>query len=190
MKNLIYQVYVGNKSKLYDHCIASVKAYADRIGADHIVLKTPKLWIRPDPFTTNRSKECQARPLPLPIYEKENAFEYLEQYDNVAIIDGDVYVRDSAPCIFKAFDGDMVFGAVNERDMKVTPEYAQKIANYSRMQYETFGEKLMGKRNKLGWEFMNMGVMVFNKKLRPYLPSLNRLSMGKGLGNGLLIRRC
>lgn len=169
MKNLIYQVYVGKKSKLYDHCIASVKAYADRIGADHVVLKQPKLWIRPDPFTSNRSKECQARALPLPIYEKENAFEYLDSYDNIAIIDGDVYVREDAPSIFEAFNDAKTFGAVNERDMPVTPEYGAKIANYSRMQYESFGEKLMGPRNKLGWEFMNMGVMVFNKKLKPYL---------------------
>ena len=31
MKTLIYQVYTGERSALYDHCTQSVKEYADRI---------------------------------------------------------------------------------------------------------------------------------------------------------------
>ena len=31
-KKLIYQVYTGKRSRLYDFCTASVKAYADRIN--------------------------------------------------------------------------------------------------------------------------------------------------------------
>ena len=31
-KRLIYQVYTGKRSKLYDHCTASVKAYAEDIN--------------------------------------------------------------------------------------------------------------------------------------------------------------
>ena len=173
MKNLIYQVAVGSRSKLYDHCIASVKAYADRIGADHIVLRTPKLWIRPDPFMSNRSKECQAKALPLPIFEKENAFDHLDEYDTIAVIDSDVYIRSSAPSIFDAFDSSKTFGAVVEREMPVTPEYGHKIRNYSKMQYNQFGEKLMGRNSPLGWEFMNMGVMIFNKSILPYLRGQN-----------------
>ena len=37
MKQLIYQVYVGKKSKLYDHCIASVKDYCSNHKIDHII---------------------------------------------------------------------------------------------------------------------------------------------------------
>ena len=41
MKRLIYQVYTGNRSKLYDHCTASVKAYAERINKEeNIITKT------------------------------------------------------------------------------------------------------------------------------------------------------
>ena len=32
-KRLIYQVYTGKRSKLYDHCTASVKAYAEDINS-------------------------------------------------------------------------------------------------------------------------------------------------------------
>ena len=33
MKRLIYQVYTGKRSRLYDHCTASVKAYAEDINS-------------------------------------------------------------------------------------------------------------------------------------------------------------
>ena len=36
----------------------------------------------------------------LPIYEKENAFDYFDDYDQIAIIDADIYIRDTAPNIF------------------------------------------------------------------------------------------
>ena len=36
MKRLIYQVYTGKRSKLYDHCTASVKAYAEDINEKEI----------------------------------------------------------------------------------------------------------------------------------------------------------
>ena len=57
MKRLIYQVYVGKRSKLYDHCIASVKLYCEKYNIDHVIQKTPILRIKPDVFSTNRSKE-------------------------------------------------------------------------------------------------------------------------------------
>ena len=57
MKKLIYQVYTGKRKKLYDFCTASVKKYADRIGADYIVQRQPILMIKPDIFQTNRSNE-------------------------------------------------------------------------------------------------------------------------------------
>ena len=90
MKRLIYQVYVGKKSKLYDHCTASVKAYCKAHDIDYVLQDQPILMITPDPFQTNRSKEATARLGYLPIYEKENAFAYLRTYDQVAIIDSDV----------------------------------------------------------------------------------------------------
>ena len=168
MKRLIYQVYVGKKSKLYDHCIASVSEYCKRHDIDHIVQKTPILFIRPDPFLSNRSAECQSRPLPLPIFEKENAFTYLKSYDQVAIIDSDIWIRPDAPNVFDDFGTEHDFGGVVERDMPITPQYAGKIQNYSRMQYSSI-RNVDWKWNDRGGEFMNMGVMLMNKSIEKYL---------------------
>ena len=94
MKKLIYQVYVGKKSRLYDCCTKSVKEYADKIGTDYVCQTTPILRIKPDIFTTNRSPESYEKYGGyLPIYEKENAFGYFDRYDQISIIDADVYVR-------------------------------------------------------------------------------------------------
>ena len=80
MKKLIYQVYVSKRSRLYNYCTKSVKEYADRIGADYIVQKVPILRIKPDIFVTNRSKESYEKYGGyLPIYEKENAFNYWDR---------------------------------------------------------------------------------------------------------------
>lgn len=170
MKKLIYQVYTGKKSKLYDHCTKSVAEYAERIGADYIQQRHPILCIKPDVFVTNRSKESYEKYGGfLPIYEKENAFTYLNSYDRIAVIDADVYVRPTCDeSIFDAVSDEDDFGAVVEREMPITDRYKAKIANYSRMQYGNV-KNIDWKWNQLGAEFMNMGVMVFNKSLLEYL---------------------
>lgn len=171
MKKLIYQVYLGKKSKLYDHCVASVAEYAKRIGADHIVQRTPILMIAPDPFSTNRSKESYEKHGGfLPIYEKENAFAYFKSYDQIAIIDADIYVRVSAPDIFNDLGQEFDFGGVIERSMPITNQYKGKIKNYSRMQYGMNPLKqLFNWHPETGADFYNMGLMVMNKSFVNYL---------------------
>jgi hypothetical protein len=170
MKTLIFQVYVGPKSKLYDHCTASAKAYADRIGADYVLLTQPKLRIKPDPFSSNRS-EGASRLGYLPIFEKENAFEYFDKgYDQIAIIDSDIWIRDITTNIFDKVPPEYDFGGVLERDMPCTPQYEAKIANYSRMQYRVPGlSQLFDWNNPRGADFYNMGMMVVNKGIMKYL---------------------
>jgi len=174
MKTLIYQVYTGKKSRLYDHCTYSVAEYAERIGAEYIQQKQPILKIKPDVFATNRSKESYEKYGGfLPIYEKENAFAYFDSYDQIAIIDADVYIRPGcSESIFDNIDSDSDFAGVLERDMPLTPQYIRKVANYSRMQYG------MPPINKLfdwkcpkgcGADFYNMGIMVMNKSFAKYL---------------------
>lgn len=167
-RRLIYQVSVGKPSKLYDHCTKSVENYCKKYGIDYVKQTTPKLWIRPDPFTSNRSAECQARPLPLPIFEKENAFEFLETYDQVAIIDSDIWVRPDAPNIFDDLDPGVDFGAVVERDMPIHQHYISKIIGYSRMQYAPLKDVDFSPNDR-GYEFMNMGLMVMNRSMLKYL---------------------
>ena len=52
--NLIYQVYLGEEKKLYNHCTKSVKEYAKKIGAHYKILTAPKLRITPNIFRTDR----------------------------------------------------------------------------------------------------------------------------------------
>tara|TARA_B110000977_G_scaffold23742_3_gene28674 strand:+ start:3418 stop:4194 length:777 start_codon:yes stop_codon:yes gene_type:complete len=169
MKQLIYQVYTGKPSKLYDWCTESVEAYAEKIGAEYICQRHPILKIKPDVFQTNRSKESYEKYGGfLPIYEKENAFGYFDRFDQVAIIDADVYIRSSATSIFDDLPIQYDFGAVVERDMPLSKAYVNKIVNYSRMQYKPL-TKIDWKWNERGGEFMNMGIMVMNKSFAKYL---------------------
>lgn len=170
MKKLIYQVYIGKRSKLYDHCTASVKAYAKRIGADYEVQRSPILMIKPDVFMTNRSPESYEKHGGfLPIYEKENAFAYLRSYDQVAIVDADIFIRDDAPDIFDVLPSEYDFGAVLERDMPINNQYRAKIANYSRMQYGMNTLRPLFNWNEAGANFYNMGMIVLNKSFAKYL---------------------
>lgn len=170
MKRLIYQVYVGDKSKLYDHCTASVKAYADKHNIDYILQTTPQLLIRPNPFTSGRSKEAVDRLGYLPIFEKENAFDYLGEYDEVCIIDSDVYIRENASNIFDTRPAQSVFSACIEASMPITEAYKRKIMNYSMMQYgQHFPELGINWHSLYGFMFCNMGVMLFTKQLKKYI---------------------
>jgi hypothetical protein len=167
-KQLIYQVSIGQPSSLYKRCIASVAEYCEKYNIDHVVQTSPKLNIKPDPFNTGRSKECMSRSLPLPIFEKENAFEYFSDYDQIAIIDADIFIRDTAPNIFDKFSTNAHFGAVVERDMPLTQQYKTKILNYSHMQYSRLHPKVDFDHNPLGFEFMNMGLILMNKSITKY----------------------
>lgn len=168
MKRLIYQVYVGKRSKLYDHCVASVEEYCKKHGIDHEVQRSPILMIKPDVFQTNRSKESYEKHGGfLPIFEKENAFTYLKTYDQVAIIDADVWIRPDSPNIFDDLEPEYDFGGVVERSAPIEPWYKQKLVQYSNMQFRNI--KVDWKWNNLGAEFINMGIMVMNQKIKDYL---------------------
>ena len=110
MKRMIYQVAVGAQSNLYKHCIKSTAEYCKKYGIEHIVQTEPVLKIRPDLERTGRSKEAVERLGYLPIFEKETAFLHINEYDQIAIIDSDIYIRPTAPNIFKDFPKD--FGKV------------------------------------------------------------------------------
>lgn len=170
MKRLIYQVYTGKRSKLYDHCVDSVDDYCIKYGIDHKVQRTPILRIAPNPFTTERKDRCGGwqKLGYLPIFEKENAFDLFDQYDQIAIVDADIWIRDGAPNIFDDLDPTVDFAGVVEQEMPILPWYIQKIAGYSRMQYGSL--KIDWKyTDKYGFPFMNMGLMVMNKSLHKYL---------------------
>jgi len=169
MKRLIFQVYVREKDvPLYDFCVESVKAYADRIGADHYVLTDPRLKIMPDMTRTNRNKQGIIICGYLPILEKENAFDHLGEYDQIAVIDADIYVRESAPNIFDELPSDFDWGGVLERDLPLTEGHRRKIQGYSKDMFDRLPD-VDWNWNSDGAEFMNMGVMLFNKSIKEHI---------------------
>lgn len=169
MKRMIYQVYTGAPSRLYDWCVGSVKDYCDQYGIDHKVQHFPIMKIKPDVFVTNRSKESYEKYGGfLPIFEKENAFDYWDKYDQIAIVDADIWIRETAPNIFEELNPDTDFAGVVERDLPILDWYRQKLVNYTRMQYQSLN-KIDWKWNNSGAEFYNMGLMVMNKSITKYL---------------------
>jgi len=177
MKRLIYQVYTGKKSKLYDHCTASVKAYAADISSkekpqnrvDYIVQTVPKMMIKPDVFATNRSKESYEKYGGfLPIYEKENAFDYWSKYDQIAIIDADIWIRPDSPNIFNELNFESDFAGVIERTAPILPWYQQKLTGYTRMQYSSLND-VDWKWNNDGGHFYNMGLMLLDRNIVKHL---------------------
>ena len=168
MKKLIFQVSVGKPSKLYTTCINSVAEYCKKYSIDHIVLTEPKLKIRPDMERTGRSKEAVERLGYMPIYEKENAFEYFDRYDQIAIVDSDIYIKSNAPDIFLDLPSKYDFGGVAERELPLNHKYKNKITKYSRSAFTNLKD-VDWKWNHLGAEFYNMGLMIMNKSFAKYL---------------------
>ena len=161
-RKLIYQVAVGETPAFYDDCTESVRRYADRIGANYFKQIAPILKIKP----LNSCRSSNALRLGyLPIYEKENAFSYLHRYDQVLIVDADVYIKDDAPNVFEL--AETPFAGVVERDMPLTSQYRQKVQKHSQGQFGSLdGNWLWDER---GAHYFNMGVMLLNSSLLPYL---------------------
>ena len=78
---------------------------------------------------TGRSKEAVERLGYMSIYEKENAFTYSNEYEQVAIIDSDIYIRQQAPIYFGIPTDEYAFGAVAERE-SCAKKYKSKIRKY------------------------------------------------------------
>lgn len=169
MKRMIYQVYLGSKNKLYEYCTHSVAEYCKTYGIDHVIQREPILRIKPDLFSTNRHPSAWEKYGGfLPIFEKENAFSYWPKYDQIAIIDSDIWIRPGAPNIFEELPKGFDFGGVPERDMPITNAYRARIKNYSEEQYRSI--KVDWKWDKKsGAEFINMGLMVMNKSITKYI---------------------
>jgi hypothetical protein len=104
----------------------------------------------------------------LPIYEKENAFDYLDEYDKICIIDSDIYIKENAPYIFNEIT-DEDFAGVIEREMPCTDQYRSKLKNYTNGQYGRLKNEVDFKWDKDGAEFYNMGLMLFTKGIKKYL---------------------
>lgn len=162
---LIYQVAVGEVPPFYETCIESVARYCERYGIAHHVQRHPIQMIRPK---NSCRSENALRLGYLPIFEKESAFHRLIAWNNIAIIDADMYIRPDAPNIFDELSRDVAFAGVLERDMPLSDDYRSKIRKHSEGQFSTLKD-VDWKWNKDGAAYYNMGMMLFNQNLRPYL---------------------
>jgi hypothetical protein len=175
MKRMIYQVCLGRQknSKLYQTCIESVHSYCERFGIDHIVQSEATMRIKPDIFAGNRSQDSFMKHGGfLPIFEKENAFDFFDFYDQIAIVDADIWIRPGAPNLFDQIPADVDFAGVLERDQPSLPWHAQKLGGYSRMQYGHHSKFL-----DFDWKgnvaaFYNMGMMLMNKSITQYMKGM------------------
>jgi len=96
MKNLIYQTWDGNVLVGVKAGVEAMKAYAKRIGADYVFDDNPK-------FVTNLGMYSPHYGKFKPIYTDK-----LSQYDNVLVVDTDVFPRDGlTENVFDGFVGDV-----------------------------------------------------------------------------------
>lgn len=167
MKSLIYQVKVGNPPKFYDFCNQSVEKYCDKYNIDYKIQTKPKLKIRP--IKSARSHSAVERLGYLPIFEKEYAFNYLNDYDAIAIIDSDIYIRENAPNIFNELDEDTVFAGVIEKDLPSSKQHQEKCRKFSMAQYEPVKHIMTDWHPMKGVPFYNMGMMLCSNKIKKYL---------------------
>ena len=163
-RRLCYQISVGDPPAFYATCIESVAKYCERFHVEHIVQREPILKIAP---VKSARSENALRLGYLPIYEKEQAFAYLDRYDQIAVVDADIYIRPDAPNIFDELQG-ATFAGVLERDMPLTAAYVDKIQKYSKAQHSPLKD-VDWLWNERGSAFWNMGLMLFSSKLAEYL---------------------
>jgi len=174
MKTLIFQVNIPlqGKSKLYEFCMASVKSYAERIGADYKVITEQVFKIPVDMKRTNRNKEglIKLANNTLPIMEKSVGLTYFPEYDKICIVDSDIYIRDTAPNIFDELGKGQHFGCVLERDLPLTPGHRAKIKGYSNDMFKKAPcNKVEWNWNESGADFANMGLMLIDKSFMDML---------------------
>lgn len=163
MKRLIFQVYVSHRSKLYDVCTESVKQYATSIGVDYHCQTTPKLKVKPDLFQSNRSRESWEKYGGyIPIFEKENFIDYLKDYDQICIIDGDIWIRPDSPNVFDQFNSDYDMAAVYETEMPTDQSYSRRVKQYAMEQLAP-----MPQFDWNGNHFFNSGMLIYDNNIKP-----------------------
>ena len=182
--NLIYQVYLGEEKKLYNHCTESVKRYAETIGADYKILTFPKLRITPNIFRTDRRDKTGGwKKLGyMPIFEKENVFDYFKDYEKCCVIDSDIWIRPGSPNIFNEIEDETV-ASVYECDLPMNEAYAQKIKGYSTSMWSNYDYDWEW-NPRTGGAFFNSGVMLYNSK--KMLQALNGMSPRQFLEQSML----
>jgi hypothetical protein len=155
MKRLVYQVAVGPVRPLWRTCVDAVAAYCRRHDLVHVVQTSMVLRVMPE-------KSCRSegavRLGGLPNLEKLAGLDRLGEFDQIALVDADVYPMPGAGNIFDDVRPGVGFAACIEREMPITALYSRKLDRYARGQY---GDPK--------FPFFNCGVEVFTEAIRPAL---------------------
>jgi len=182
MKNLIYQVWCGKLRPACKHSEKQFRAYAERIGADYRLDLDPNI----------AGKVCD-----VPMY-----FEWLNpmidnsflEYDNVLVVDMDIFITPEAPNIFEEPIKDV--GICTEpwqgkyRESTTIGGHINKTNDerWSRVVLDKYGSTMP--RDKDGYLkvynagmvlFTNKGLKLCREKFVPFQEYINHMR-NKGLG--------
>ena len=141
MKLAICTLCIGKEAREFGkYSIPVFKKYAAKIGADFILLDTPKV---------NYNKTQYINPVK---FEKYQLYDVLEEYDRVAFFDIDVLITPHATNIFRAVSSNKIGGVFEDVLMQ---------ADERRRLIKTV-QKVLG---DVGWKkgFLNTGVMVVSQ---------------------------
>lgn len=155
MKRLLFQVCIGEQRPLWNACLQSMAAYCARHGLVHHVQFEPILRIVPK--AGQRSTNALRMGF-LPIFEKFQSFALLKDYDEILVVDSDVWAQPEAPNLFEWVPEWVEFAAVRECEMPLTSLYRAKVARYAQMQ---FGDDR--------FPYYNMGVRLIRQPLLRHL---------------------
>lgn len=160
-RRLVFQVSVGKhaKSRMYRTLTDRCEDYARRLGVEYQRLEEPVLRVTPSEHSNRSVESYEKHGGYLPIFEKLNALDFLSDFDEVAVIDADVYVRSESPSIFDQVSPTASLAAVVERKMPLSRDYVAKIKGYSRAQFQSL-QDVDWRWNRRGAHFFNLGVMV------------------------------
>ena len=166
MSRIIFQVALGKwgESLLYKECIESVSFYAERLGCDHLILTEPRLRISPNPDRSNRSAEASEKHGGiLPHFEKFFALNLLDSFDQVLVVDADVYIRDCAPNIFLESQPDEDVLAVSEAAMPLKREVRKQVKEYAQSQFGDLYSPTWGTKRRGVIDFYNSGIVLLQR---------------------------
>lgn len=158
-RRLIYQVAIGPIRPLWGRCLESVATYCRRHGIDHLVQR--EMVLKVVPKHSHRSPQAIALG-GLPNLEKLAGLAHFDTYDQIALIDADVWMAPDAPNIFDEVNPAADVAGVTERSLPITTAYARKLDGYERSQF--------GPLHGVGLPFLQCGVMVYNRSFARFLP--------------------
>ena len=157
MKNLIYQYWIGTPKKEVALSTANLKAYADRIGADHM------FELNPPPV---RAKHPQYYTAFGPVFD-----ERFDEYDNILFCDCDIFaVEGLEENIFE--QGIAGIGVVDEKHKEESHLTTTGHINHANDELWAKNGAKLGfnvKRNHKGHvKIFNSGVVYYTRESREY----------------------